>query len=71
MFSGFEKVRIRTSAWDTSKKDVIGGKQLLFLVIKISSKGDAVTEYRVDPGGCFRSKVAGRSCEQCGAAEQE
>jgi hypothetical protein len=37
MFDSVQIVRMHTLAWEFSKKDVIGGKEIQFLVIKIGS----------------------------------
>jgi hypothetical protein len=65
MFSGFEKDRIRTRAWETSKKDLIGGKQIFFLILRIASTGDGMIKSEVDKDRCFRRIVAERTCDQC------
>jgi hypothetical protein len=37
MFDSVQIVRMHTLAWEFSKKDIIGGKEIQFLVIKIGS----------------------------------
>jgi hypothetical protein len=65
MFENVEIVRMHTLAWEFLKKDVIGGKEIQFLVMKIGSvRGPQALESQPGKGRCFRT-LFGRSCESC------
>jgi hypothetical protein len=52
-------------AWEFSKKDVKGGKEIQFLVIKIGSvRGLQALESQPGKNRCFRA-LFGRGCESC------
>jgi hypothetical protein len=65
IFSGFETRRLHTSAWDTSKKDMLGGRNVNFLILGIESDGRGVIEESVLGRRCFRRRVAGTECDHC------
>jgi hypothetical protein len=63
MFDRVQIVRMHTLAWEFSKKDVIGSKEIQFLVIKIGSvRGLQALESQPGKNRCFRA-LFGRGCE--------
>jgi hypothetical protein len=65
MFDSVQIMRMHTLAWEFSKKDVIGGKEIQFLVIKIESvRGLQALESQPVKNRCFRA-LFGRGCESC------
>jgi hypothetical protein len=65
MFDSVQIVRMRTLAWEFSKKDIIGGKEIQFLVIKIGSvRGPQALESQPGKNRCFKA-LFGRVCESC------
>jgi hypothetical protein len=65
MFDSVQIVRMHTLAWELSKKDIIGGKEIQFLVIKIGSvRGLQALESQSGKDRCFRA-LFGRACENC------
>jgi hypothetical protein len=65
MFESVQIVRMHTLAWEFLKKDIIGGKEIQFLVIKIGSiRGPQALESQPGKGRCFTT-LFGRSCESC------
>jgi hypothetical protein len=65
IFSGFETRRLHTSAWDTSKKDMLGGRNVNFLILGIESDGRGVIQESISGRRCFRRRVAGTECDHC------
>jgi hypothetical protein len=65
MFDSIQIVRMHTLAWEFLKKDVIGGKEIQFLVIKTGSV-TSLQALESQPGKnrCFRA-LFGRGCESC------
>jgi hypothetical protein len=58
-------VRMHTLAWEFSKKDIIGGKEIQFLVIKIGPvRGLQALESQSGKNICFKA-LFGRACESC------
>jgi hypothetical protein len=65
MFESVQIVRMHTLAWEFLKKDIIGGKEIQFLVIKIGSvREPQALESQPGKGRCFTT-LFGRSCESC------
>jgi hypothetical protein len=66
MFDDVQIVRMHTLAWEfTMEKDVIGGKEIQFLVIKISNvRGPRALESLPGEGRCFK-QLFGRDCKVC------
>jgi hypothetical protein len=65
MFESVQIVRMHTLAWEFLKKNIIGGKEIQFLVIKIGSvRGPQALESQTGKDICFRT-LFGRSCESC------
>jgi hypothetical protein len=65
MFDSVQIVCMHTLAWEFSKKDIIGGKEIQFLVIKIGSvRGLQALESQSGKNRCFRA-LFGRACESC------
>jgi hypothetical protein len=65
MFESVQIMRMHTLAWEFLKKDIIGGKEIQFLVIKIGSvRGPQALESQPGKGRCFTT-LFGRSCESC------
>jgi hypothetical protein len=66
MFFHVQIVRMYTLAWEFAmKKDVIGGKEIQFLVIKISNiRGPRALESLPGKGRCFK-QLFGRDCKVC------
>jgi hypothetical protein len=57
--------RMHTFAWEFSKKDIIRGKEIQFLVIKIGSvRGPQALESLPGVGRCFRLLFC-RDCNVC------
>jgi hypothetical protein len=65
MFENVQIVRMHTFAWEFSKKDIIGGKEIQFIVIKIGSvRGPQALESLPGVGRCFRL-LFGKDCNVC------
>jgi hypothetical protein len=65
MFESVQIVAMHTLAWEFSKKDIIGWKEIQFLVIKIGSvRGIQALESQSGKNRCFRA-LFGRVCESC------
>jgi hypothetical protein len=65
MFDSVQIVRMHTLAWEFSKKDIIGGKEIQFLAIKIGSvRGPQALESQSGKNRCFKT-LFGRDCESC------
>jgi hypothetical protein len=63
IFPGFETSRLHTSAWDSSRNDMLGGRNANFLILGIDS--DGVIKESVMGRRCFRRQVAGTDCDHC------
>jgi hypothetical protein len=58
-------LRMRTTAWELSKKDMVGGKEIQFLALGFSGKtGPEALESEKEKGRCFRA-LFGRECKVC------
>jgi hypothetical protein len=65
MFDSVQIVRMHTLAWEFSKKDIIGRKEIQFLAIKIGSiRGPQALETKSGKNICFET-LFGRACESC------
>jgi hypothetical protein len=65
MCESVQIVRMHTLAWEFSKKDIIGGKEIQLLVIKIGSvRGIQALESQSGKNKCFRALFV-RVCESC------
>jgi hypothetical protein len=64
MFDHVQIVRMYTLAWEFAmKKDVIGGKEIQFVVIKLSNvRGPRALESLPGKGRCFK-QLFGRDCK--------
>jgi hypothetical protein len=68
MFESVQIVRMHTLSWELSKKDLIGGKEMQFLVFKIGvERGAQALESLPGKGRCFKH-LFGRDCKVCGAS---
>jgi hypothetical protein len=66
LFSKMLIVRMRTYAWEISRKDRVGGRELQFLVFVINTVcWSADLESLPGEGRCFR-KLFGKPCKSCG-----
>jgi hypothetical protein len=65
MFGSVQIVHMHTLAWEFSKKDVIGGKELQFLVMSFDGlKGSQALESLPGNNRCFK-RLFGRDCGVC------
>jgi hypothetical protein len=65
MFGSVQIVRMHNMAWEFSKKDVIGGKELQFLVMPFDGlKGSQALESLPGKNRCFK-RLFGRYCGVC------
>jgi hypothetical protein len=65
MFDLVPIVRMHTSAWEFSKKDIIGGKEIQFLVFDLGNvRGEQALESLLGTGRCFQ-RLFGRDCKVC------
>jgi hypothetical protein len=65
MFGSVQIVRMHTLVWEFSKKDVIGGKELQFLVMLFDGlKGSQALESLPGKNRCFK-RLFGRDCGVC------
>jgi hypothetical protein len=65
MFNGVQIVGMHTLAWESAKKDVLGGKEMQFLVITIGTvQGNQALESLPVKGSCFK-RLFGRVCKVC------
>jgi hypothetical protein len=68
MFDSVQIVRMHTRAWESSKKDVIGGKEIQFLVFNLGNmRGEQALESLLGTGRCFQ-RLFGRDCKVCFAS---
>jgi hypothetical protein len=65
MFGSVQILLMHTLAWEFSKKDVIGGKELQFLVMPFDGlKGSQALESLPGKNRCFK-RLFGRDCRVC------
>jgi hypothetical protein len=65
LFASMQIVRMQTMAWEISRKDRFGGKELQFFVLSIGDvRDDFVLELVLGIGRCFR-KLFGKECKMC------
>jgi hypothetical protein len=58
-------VRMRAYAWEISRKDMVGGKELKFLLLVLATtRNSSVLESVTGEGRCFR-KLFGKTCNDC------
>jgi hypothetical protein len=68
MFESVQIVRMHTLSWELSKKDLTGGKEMQFLVLKLGvERGAQALESLPGKGRCFKH-FFGRDCKVCGAS---
>jgi hypothetical protein len=65
LFAEMQIVRMKTTAWELSRKEIIGGKEIKFLVLRFSGKvGVEALESVKGAGRCFLG-LFGRKCKVC------
>jgi hypothetical protein len=65
MFDLVQIVRMHTRAWKFSKKDIIGGKEIQFLVFDLGNvRGEQSLELLLGTGRCFQHLFS-RDCKVC------
>jgi hypothetical protein len=65
MFESVQIVRLHTFAWEFARKDVIGGKEIQFLVLQFSHvQGQKALESLPGKERSFRF-LFGRDCKVC------
>jgi hypothetical protein len=68
MFESVQIVRMHTLSWELSKKDLIRGKEMQFLLFKIGvERGAQALESLPGKGRCFK-QLFGKDCKVCGAS---
>jgi hypothetical protein len=66
LFAEMQIVRMKTTARELSRKDIIGGKEIQFLVLRFLGKvGVEALESEKGAGRCFLG-LFGRKCKVCG-----
>jgi hypothetical protein len=66
MFESVQIVRMQTLSWELSKKDLIGGKEMLVFKIGVK-RGTQALESLPGKGRCFKH-LFGKDCKVCGAS---
>jgi hypothetical protein len=65
LFAEMHVIRMRAHAWEISRKYMVGGKELQFLVLVLATARDSsVLESVTGKGRCFR-KLFGKTCDDC------
>jgi hypothetical protein len=65
LFSEMHVVPMGAYVWEISQRDMVGGKELQFLVLVLATTCDSsVLESVTGEGRCFR-KLFGKTCDDC------
>jgi hypothetical protein len=65
LFAEMHVIRMRAQAWEISRKDMVGGKELQFQVLVLATARDSsVLELVTGKRKCFR-KLFGKICDDC------
>jgi hypothetical protein len=65
LFESMHIVQMRIHAWEISRKDQVGGKEMQFLILVVGiARGVSDLESLPGKGRCFR-KLFGKNCDKC------
>jgi hypothetical protein len=65
LFAEMHVVRMRAHAWEISLKDMVGEKELQFLVLVLATARDSSVLESVTGEGRFFRKLFGKTCDDC------